>query len=63
MVKIDEKEYEELRRHGEETYPHESCGVLLGCGEGDERVVVRIARCENVRVDSLRDRYRIDGRE
>ena len=30
MLKITRIHYEALRRHGEETYPHECCGVLLG---------------------------------
>ena len=30
MLRIGRKEYEALRQHGEETYPHECCGVLLG---------------------------------
>ena len=30
MLNIRRKEYEALRRHGEETYPHECCGALLG---------------------------------
>ena len=30
MLRIHYKEYEALRAHGEETYPNECCGVLLG---------------------------------
>ena len=30
MLSIHFAEYEALRTHGEETYPHECCGVLLG---------------------------------
>ena len=30
MIHIAYKHYEALRAHGEETYPHECCGVLLG---------------------------------
>jgi proteasome lid subunit RPN8/RPN11 len=63
MLRIGEAEYRELRRHGEEAYPHESCGVLMGRGEGDERVVARIARCGNTRADSPQNRYGIDPRE
>ena len=37
MLKIGKTEFDEIRRHGEETYPHECCGVLLGQMEGDER--------------------------
>jgi proteasome lid subunit RPN8/RPN11 len=63
MLRIAEAEYEELRRHGEETYPHESCGVLVGRTDGGERLVTRVARCANSCADSPRDRYHIDPRE
>ena len=54
---------EEVRRHGEETYPHECCGVLLGQMDGDSRAVTSIARCGNTRSDSPQNRYNIDPRE
>jgi proteasome lid subunit RPN8/RPN11 len=63
MLKIGEADYRELRRHGEEAYPLESCGVLMGRAEGDDRRVARVARCANARADSPRDRYGIDPRE
>ena len=63
-LKIGKPEWEQLRRHGEETYPHECCGVLLGemDGEGDEGCPDD-ARCGNQRSDSLHNRYLIDPRE
>src|SRR5271165_6154354 len=63
-LRIGKSEWEQLRRHGEETYPHECCGVLLG-QLGDDRVkqVQAIVRCQNQRSDSLHNRYRIDPRE
>jgi proteasome lid subunit RPN8/RPN11 len=63
VLRIGEVEYEELRRHGEETYPHESCGVLVGRTEDGERLVARVARCANTCADSPRNRYHIDPRE
>ena len=63
MLKIDGKNYEALRRHGEETYPHECCGVLLGEMDGDVRRVASIARCGNTRTDSPQNRYHIDPKE
>ena len=30
MLRIHYTDYEALRTHGEETYPNECCGVLLG---------------------------------
>src|ERR1700690_672394 len=63
MLKIARKEYEALRQHGEETYPNECCGLLLGQMRDDERVVTSIARCSNTRTDSPQNRYHIDPRE
>ena len=68
MLTISESDYASLRQHGEETYPHECCGVLLGQfgGNGTESVtksVSRIARCGNTRADSPHNRYQIDPRE
>ena len=34
-VEDKQEDYDEIRRHGEETYPHECCGVLLGQMDGD----------------------------
>jgi proteasome lid subunit RPN8/RPN11 len=64
MLKLSRKDYDALRRHGEETYPHECCGVLLGRMEDDgTRVVTSIARAGNTRTDSAHNRYNIDPRE
>ena len=63
MLKIPQKEYVAIRQHGEETYPHECCGVLLGTADGDERLVTSSARCGNTRVDSPHNRYHIDPKE
>jgi proteasome lid subunit RPN8/RPN11 len=63
MLRIGRKNYEALRQHGEETYPHECCGVLLGEMNGDGRRVTSIARCSNTRTDSPQNRYHIDPRE
>jgi proteasome lid subunit RPN8/RPN11 len=52
-----------MRRHGEETYPHECCGVMVGQGNGDARSVVETVRCGNTRDDSPHNRYNIDPRE
>ena len=63
MLKISQSEFDALRKHGEETYPHECCGVLLGAMEDDTRTVRAVARAGNTRVDSLHNRYNIDPRE
>jgi proteasome lid subunit RPN8/RPN11 len=63
MLKITPSDYDSLRRHGEETYPHECCGVLLGQADGVARVVTSVARCRNTRSDSPQNRYNIDPKE
>ena len=64
MIKISPSDYAALRRHGEETYPHECCGVLLGLSDDDGvRTVSATARCGNTRTDSAHNRYNIDPRE
>jgi proteasome lid subunit RPN8/RPN11 len=64
MLTIARTLYDALRQHGEETYPHECCGVLLGRTDGNgARVVTSTARCGNTRTDSPQNRYNIDPRE
>jgi proteasome lid subunit RPN8/RPN11 len=64
MLKLSRANYDSLRQHGEEIYPHECCGVLLGRFEEDgSRVVTRTARCGNTRIDSAHNRYNIDPKE
>jgi proteasome lid subunit RPN8/RPN11 len=64
MLRISPQDYDALRCHGEETYPHECCGILLGRFEDDgARVVTSTARCGNTRTDSAHNRYNIDPRE
>ena len=64
MLRIPQPEYDALRRHGEQTYPYECCGVLLGeMKDGDERIVSATVGCGNTRSDSPHNRYHIDPKE
>jgi len=65
MLKIKKTDHASIRRHGEETYPDECCGVLLGRVDDNTgtRVVTSTARCGNTRTDSAHNRYNIDPRE
>jgi proteasome lid subunit RPN8/RPN11 len=55
---------EQIRQHGEETYPHECCGILTGemMADGSRRVAV-VARCSNAHDDPSRSWYQIDPRD
>ena len=64
MLKLTQSTYVSIRQHGEETYPHECCGVLLGHFNDDgSKTVSRIERCGNTRDDSPHNRYNIDPRD
>jgi proteasome lid subunit RPN8/RPN11 len=64
MLKLSKLQYDALRRHGEETYPDECCGVLLGQMEDDGvRTVSSTARAGNTRTDSAHNRYNIDPKD
>ncbi len=63
MLRFKPSDYDEIRRHGEETYPHECCGILLGTTDGSLRTVRAAIRCINTRTDSPHNRYHIDPRE
>ena len=64
-IRIQRTLLEQLRRHGEEAYPQECCGILLGLFASDDIRVRRVMRCDNVRLDSAgfdspTNRYQID---
>jgi proteasome lid subunit RPN8/RPN11 len=63
-LRIGKLDWEQLRRHGEETYPYECCGVLVGEIDNDgAKVVQAVVRCGNQRSDSPHNRYEVDPRE
>jgi proteasome lid subunit RPN8/RPN11 len=63
MLKLNEQVYNAIRLHGEETYPHECCGVLLGRSEDGVNAVADAIRAGNTRTDSAHNRYHIAPQE
>ena len=59
MLRIQFSDYESLRKHGERTYPHECCGVLLGRSSNGVNEVEEIVEAGNTRTDSAHNRYQI----
>ena len=56
--------YDQLRQHGEATYPHECCGVLVGeFDEAGGKAVKTVVQCGNTRTDSPANRYHISPSE
>lgn len=63
MLRLTQGIYEQLRRHGEETYPHECCGVLLGRSDSGVNLAHAAVRAGNTRTDSAHNRYSIAPQE
>ena len=51
--------HEAIRAHGEETYPHECCGALLGVPTPEGWRVADSIKAGNTRTDSAHNRYHI----
>ena len=46
-----------IRRHGEETYPHECCGFMLGRAEDGMQRIMEIRSQPNERTESRENRF------
>jgi proteasome lid subunit RPN8/RPN11 len=58
-LRVTKAVYEAIRAHGEETYPHECCGALLGRPVDDGWQIEASVKANNVRTDSAHNRYQI----
>ncbi len=64
MLRLNYADYAELRAHGEEAYPNECCGILLGrADEAGGNEVRTLMRAGNTRTDSAHNRYHISPLE
>ena len=59
LLVVPQKVLDAIRGHGEETYPHECCGVLLGRSTPEGWSVAAAVRAGNTRTDSAHNRYQI----
>ncbi len=59
VLRVSQAVYESLRAHGQETYPYECCGALLGKPIANGWTIVAAARAGNTRTDSAHNRYHI----
>jgi proteasome lid subunit RPN8/RPN11 len=55
--------YAAIRTHGEQTYPNECCGIMLGKTVGEDLEVWMLIRAGNTRTDSAHNRYHIAPQE
>lgn len=56
---ISGENLDQIRRHGESTYPHECCGFLMGATAEDQKTIAAIVPVDNERSNSARNRYLI----
>jgi proteasome lid subunit RPN8/RPN11 len=63
MLKMSYADYQAIRAHGEETFPHECCGALLGHATPEGNHVHKLVRAGNTRTDRAHDRYNIAPEE
>jgi len=59
VLRMNKAVYEAIRAHGEETYPHECCGALLGHATPEGWRVSASVMAGNTRTDSAHNRYQI----
>jgi len=55
--------YAAIRAHGEQTYPDECCGIMLGKNLGEDLEVWMLIKAGNTRTDSAHNRYHIAPQE
>lgn len=65
MTKINlTSDHEEtIRSHGEDGYPHEICGAMLGSFEDDRIIVDELYRMENLRDENRERRYEVTPKD
>ncbi len=64
MFRILQEQFDQIRQHGESTYPLECCGVLLGPdrtpANDPDRLISMVVECANTKGQAARTRYKID---
>jgi proteasome lid subunit RPN8/RPN11 len=63
VLRVTRTVYDAIRAHGEETYPHECCGALLGLAMAEGWRIESAVKAGNTRTDSAHNRYQIAAAE
>jgi proteasome lid subunit RPN8/RPN11 len=58
-IRVKREHLDQIKKHGEQTYPHECCGFLLGTREGETNILGEAYAAENERQESQETRYLI----
>jgi proteasome lid subunit RPN8/RPN11 len=59
VLQLTKAVYDAIRAHGEQTYPHECCGALLGKPAPEGWQIQASVKAGNTRTDSAHNRYNI----
>ncbi|MDA3959940.1 MAG: M67 family metallopeptidase [Planctomycetota bacterium] len=59
MLNLPQALLDAIYAHGEETFPAECCGCILGTRDGDDRTAVSLVPATNQRAAERNDRYEI----
>jgi proteasome lid subunit RPN8/RPN11 len=62
-IKLSKEIDGQIRAHGEQEFPYECCGLMLGTVDGDDRTVAELYTLTNVHEDGHERRFRIDPKE
>lgn len=63
MLQLTPEQRDAMTAHGERTYPHECCGVLIGTRQEGRKRVEEVRPAGNARDDSPQNRYLITPEE
>ena len=64
MLELSNEILAQIHKHGEDAYPEEGAGFLIGKNDGDKRFVTQIYSIKNAREDEARhDRYLVSPQD
>lgn len=63
MLRVTQKQVEQIHEHGAQDYPNECCGALLGREDGADRTVLGLVPLVNQRNDSPQNRFSITSED
>lgn len=63
MIQLTPAQRAQMTGHGEQSYPHECCGFLIGRREHERKQVEEVRPAGNAREDSPQNRYLISPEE
>ncbi len=63
ILRIRKRALDKILNLAERDYPNETCGLMLGKFEGDEKIVFGAYETKNANQERARDRYEIDPRD